>query len=284
MRTYSGLLILEDLFDYLPASSPNLVNFFYDISHPPIKIIEEDCRTLVGRNTPVNYDLGARIELSTGLPITQARVTSLLAAGVYNTSVRSTQSCMSVGGLCQECYRSTFLNKPLPGVGEVVRIPPTYVYQTDVIASNGTTSTYSLTETSTNYDFALFITEGVVRETGYQINGSTLTLSPVPASNTYMVVQFYKTSAQPFLGYLARSYSGAVLGLKSLDSVGLNVDPSLIQSQISDVKISNAMQELQTLFPLISTNYIRYIETINDPLEKALYLTALYGIYGNVSV
>lgn len=283
MRTYSGFLILEDLLNSVPASSPNLVNFLYDITNPPINVIENDCGTTVGKVVSLDFSLQGRTELATGLALTQTRITTILMGGIYIIAIRDTQNCTSVGGICQKCYASTFIDMAVPDVGAVIRIPPEYNYQSDVIISDGMTTVYTLTEDAANYEKLIFYYSGSIHPTGYSVTGSTLTLSVVPVSGTYMLFKFYKTTSQPFMGYLSDSYTGALLGMKSLQTQGINVKPGLIQAQLTETKIAMAQAELQTLFPVISINYIHYLDTIKDPLEKSLYISALYGIYGNVT-
>lgn len=284
MRSYSGFLILEDLLDNLPASNPNLVNFCYDITNPFITVVEEDCGTPVGEWITLDFSYLGYTELSTGLPLTQTRITNILSSGIYNISIRSLDTCISTGGVCQACHKGSFIDHTTPAIGSVIRITPDYNYQTDVILCDGVTGVFTLTETAANYDKILVVVDGVVITSGYSISGDVITFSPVQPLGTYVACRFNRTTNQPFLGYISSKYTGALLGMSTLPTQDLFLKHSLIQSNITNTALAQAEAELIQSFPMITSNYIRYLDTIKDPLEKALYISVLYGIYGNVTV
>lgn len=284
MRSYSGFLILEDLLDNLPSSNPNLVNFCYDVTNSFVTVIEEDCQTPVGEWITLDFSYLGYTELSTGLPLTQARITTILSMGVYNIAIRSLDTCISTGGVCQTCHKGSFIDHAIPSVGSVIRITPDYNYQTDVILSDGVTGTFTLTENADNYDKIIVVIDGVVISSGYTVTGSEIVFSPVPTLGTYIACRFNKTTNQPFLGYISSKYTGALLGMSTLPTQSLFLKHSLIQKNITATALAQAEAELIQYFPMITSNYIRYLDTIKDPLEKALYISVLYGIYGNVTV
>jgi len=284
VRSYSGFLILEDLLDNLPGTNPNLVNFCYDVTNPFVTVVEQDCKTPVGQWISLDFSYLGYTELSTGLPLTQSRITNILSTGVYNIAVRSLDTCISTGGVCQACYKGSFIDRALPTIGSVVRITPDYNYQTDVILSDGITGTFTLTEDAANYNKIIVIINGAVVNSGYTVTGNIITFSPVQPLGTYVACRFNKITNQPFLGYLSSKYTGALLGMSALPTQSLFLKHSLIQNNITSTHLAQAEAELIQSFPMITSNYVRYMETIKDPLEKALYISVLYGIYGNVTV
>jgi hypothetical protein len=283
MRTYSGFLLLEDILDFLPNNNTSIVSFANDVISPVVLVPEADCLTKVGTQVNINYEIEGRVELATNEIITKTRIDTLLGQGIYKVSTRHSHSCTSTGGICQTCYAATFMTKPLPVVGSKVKVPAEYNYQTDVIIGDGLEDTFTLTETSTAYDYVHVIIDGTIQTTGYTITDATLVMSTAPLYNTTVVVRFYRITGQPFLGYLSDTYSGALLGMKPLPTQPLNIRPSLIHRSLSDDKIGSVKRELQSTYKLIPPSYFEYVDKIPDKLERSLYLVVLYGIYANVN-
>lgn len=283
MRTYSGFLLLEDVLDYLPASNGTLYNFAKSILNPVVTVVSEDCGTTLGKIIEINYEVEGRIELSTGNPITETRILNLLALGIYKIAIRSLDSCVALNGVCRTCYHGTFLDLTSPAIGTKTKIVPEYNYQTDVARGDGVKTVFDLTEDPANYTKVLVIQNGVIMLSGYIISGLTITLTVPPALGVNIVIHYYKNTAQPFMGYLANTYSGSLLGLKALPTQAVHLRPSLFHIVLSDVQIDLAKEELNTAYPLVTAPYIDYIGHVKDKLEKSLYIAVLYGLYSNVT-
>lgn len=282
MRTYSGFLLFEEVLDFAPSVDPKLYQFIWDVTNPRVKIISADCLTTAGTRVNVNYEIEGLIELATNVTITKTRIDTLLAAGTYTTSIRTLYSCVAIGGVCTRCYQGTYLGLTVLALGTTTRLMSDYNYQTDVFSCNGTTVAFTLTELSADYFKALVIIDGAILSSGYTIVGTTLTMSVAPALGKHIVVRFYKHTAQPFVGFLANTYSGALLGMKPLPTQNLNIRPSLAQSLYADEEL-NIMKHQLTGYKLIPSDMIGYIDTIHDKLEKAVYISMLYGIFSNAN-
>jgi hypothetical protein len=152
-----------------------------------------------------------------------------------------------------------------------------------VLTATGTQTVFTLSETSDDYLNALVIIAGVIQSSGYTIVGTTLTFSSPPPTNNRIVVKFYRNTTQPFMGYLADSYSGALLGMKGLPTQKLNLRTELLQTNVTDDKINSVKYELLQLYKTIDPTYIQYVDSVPDRLEKGLYLIVLYGIHASLT-
>lgn len=280
MRTYSGFLLFENLLDFIPTTNSSLYGFGKFVLSPRVPIVQEDCGTTVGTIIDLNYDHEGELELATDLTLTKARIDTLLAAGTYSIVVRSTHSCTSIGGVCQKCYAGTYIDQSIPPVGSTVEITPLYNYQTDVLRGTGTLSYFPLTESPESYIKALVIKNGLIVTSGVVISGNSLTVTPALPLNSNLVVKYYKITTQPFMGFLSKTYSGSLLGIKELPTEALPLRTSLFQSIIDTSKLTLMEGELKT-FPLIPDSYKSYSPKISNKLERALYILSLYALFSN---
>jgi hypothetical protein len=283
MRTYSSFLLFEDVLDYCPQDNTTLYQFVQRFTKPRVLIVEEDCLTKVGKSTEINYEIEGLHELATDVVIDKARIETLLGQGIYHVAVRNLFSCVTKTGVCRKCYGGTYIDITAPTVGQYTLLQPEYNYQTDVIIGDGAKMTFDLSQPSTEYTKALIIANGVIQTTGYTISGSTLTATVAPANGAHVVVKFYVITAQPFVGFLARTYTGALLGLQPLQTETLNIRPSLLQTLLTEEEIEIVKTELARSYKVVTSNYVDYIDSIDDKLEKSIYLGMLYGLYSNVT-
>lgn len=282
MRTYSAFLLFEEVLDFAPQGDIKLYQFIKDVINPRVKVISANCLTTTGSTVNVTYEIEGLIELSTNVPITRARIDVLLAAGTYFTSTRALYSCVATGGICTRCYNGTYLDMTTPTVGSTIRLMAEYNYLIDVFTCNGVLTTYTLTEPTANYTKALVIIDGVIQTSGYTIVNQTLTMSVAPTLGKHIVVRYYHTTAQPYVGLLSTTYSGALLGMKPLPTQLLNIRPSLAQTLYTEEELNIMRAQLST-YKLIPTDMIEYISTIHDKFEKAIYISMLYGIFSNAN-
>lgn len=282
MRTYSGFLLFENLLDQVPTDNSSLYGFGQLILSPRVPIVEEDCNTTVGTKIDLNYDREGELELATDLTLTKARIDTLLAAGTYTISVRTTSSCTSQGGVCQKCYAGTYVDQATPPVGTMVTLAPMYNYQTDVLRGTGSLSYFPLTEAPENYEKALVIQNGLILTSGYTISGNSLTTPAAVPLNSNLVVKYYRLTAQPFMGYLSNTYSGSLLGAKPLETSSLLLRPGLFQSIIKIPQLELMEKELKIL-SLIDPGYLTYSSQIKNTLERALFILSLYSIFINAA-
>jgi hypothetical protein len=283
MRSYSGFLLLEDVLDFAPTDNGDLYNFLQKTIRPTVKLVEEDCLTKIGRSIDVNFEIQGFKELATDLPITRTRINDLLAVGQYFVAIRSLYSCVSKDGICRACYNGSYIDQTAPAVGSFTRLEPEYNFQTDLIVGTGITTVFTLSQSSDTYTRVLLVKEGVIQTGGYSVSGSTLTLDTALPQGDHLVVKFMKTTAQPYVGYLARTYTGSLLGMQSLTTQNIIIRPSLAQSLFTDEELNLAKGILESSYRgIVTSNFIDYIDTMQDKLERAIFISLLYGLYSNV--
>lgn len=282
MRTYSGFLLFENLLDSIPQINSSLYGFGKMTLSPRVTIVDDDCGTTVGTIVDLNYDREGELELATELTLTKTRIDSILSSGKYQIAVRTAHSCVSAGGVCQKCYAGTYIDAPIPPVGTVIEMPPSYNFQTDVLRGTGALLYFSLSQSPDTYEKALVIKDGVILTSGYTISGSGITLSAPLALNSNIVVKYYKTSTQPYMGYMANTYSGSLLGIKYLPTDSLILRSGLFQSLILEPQLVSMEKELK-VFTLIPDSLLSYSSQIKNRLERALYILCLYSLFSNAA-
>lgn len=282
MRSFVGFLLFEDLLDNLPNGSFTFTSFATYLFNPVVKVTAPDCGTTLGKIETIDYSIEGILELSTGLALTQARLNTLLAQGIYKINTRDLHSCTQSNGICVLCYRSTFPDYPVPTVGTQLTIPSRYILNHDLFRGDNTTTTFSLSYASTSYTLALVFINGTLQIGTYTITNQQLVLNSAPAQGVDVVVKYFIVSAKPFLNYLAKGYGGSIMGMQSLPTEPIVLRESLIKSLISQGQIDTLRQALPQ-FPAIDPLYITFTDKITDKLEKAIYMLCLYGIFSNAN-
>lgn len=283
MRTYAGLLLLQDLFNYIPPGLLEITNLANFVFSPNLVISEVDCGTTLGTFETVNYNAQGYTELSTGLIISRERITYLLSNGIYEVATRHTNSCIAPGGICATCYKATFPDKPIPNVNDRVIIPPEYLVASELIPLEVGVSAYVLRTDPATYTKYYVFNDNVFLTPGidYNISGGMLTLIN-PAVNTNTVIIHYMINdPSQFLFWLANTYSGSLLGMSPLASSPLPIRSLLLSSLLTENRMQLAQNAILTMAQ-IPPNYSKYVASIADPLEQALYIISLYIIYSNV--
>lgn len=285
MRTYSGFLLFEDVLDFLDPTNTTIYNFALNVIKPIVTVTTSDCGTKIGRNIDVNFEIEGLIELATGLTISESRIVSILSSGIYKVAIRDLHACVAINGICQSCFKGTYIDQPVPNIGNNIRLEPDYNYQTDVLVGNGVGTTFTLSESPANYTKIIVIINGTIQLSGYTIVGTTITFTSPLTFDTHAVIRFHKNTTQPFIGYLAQTYAGALMGLKALPTPLLHIRPSLLQSSFTNTEFMVVQQELKRVYDnIIDPSYFDYLDKITDPLEKAIYISVLHGLYANVSI
>jgi hypothetical protein len=285
MRTFSGFLLLEDVLDYAPTDNQELYSFVQRTIRPTVKILEEDCQTKIGKNIEINFEIQGYRELATDLPISKARIEELLTAGIYFVAVRSLFSCVTAEGVCRACYSGTYIDQVAPDVGTYKQLEPEYNFQTDLLIGTGITSVFTLSQSPDTYTKVLVVIDGDIQIANYTVSGTSITFNTPPTIGTHVVVKFMRITAQPYLGYLSKTYTGSLLGMQSLPTQDIIIKPSLAQKLFTEEELNIAKDLLQTKYRgIVAGNLIEYTDTIQDKLEKALFISTLYGFYSNVSI
>jgi len=134
-----------------------------------------------------------------------------------------------------------------------------------------------------HFDKVIIFKNGVIQSAGFGIVDDQLIFpSNISYSDIY-TVRFYRETSEPLQGYIARSYSGDLLGMKPLPTTSTIIRESLYASIIPESILSMMLIELSPLKSIPST-YLEYVDRIHDKLEKALYILYLYAIFSNVQI
>lgn len=268
----------------MPTSEPNLTNLATTVFTPNIPIVENDCGTTLGKFETVNYEAEGYVELATGLILSKARINQILSQGIYEVATRHLSTCISSGGVCKTCYVATYPDQPIPSVGDRVVILPEYVLAAEVLTITTGVTSYPLNGQPDTYSKTFVYSEGLRLQTpaNYSISNSVLTLTVPPTHDTSMVVHYVDQDLTPFLVWLAETYSGSVFGMKALPRQNLPIRSLLLSSLITENRLQLVSEAIKN-YPNVPSSQLEYLDSIEDPLEKSLYILALYSIYSNVT-
>jgi hypothetical protein len=282
-RSYSGLLLFENVFDFIPNGNPDFSNLGNSIFNPNLLVVESDCGTTLGKFEIVNFEAEGLVELSTGLVLTRERIEQLLSQGIYEVATHHTSVCISKGGICAKCYSATYPDRPVPKVLDRVNIYPEFLINAEVIALKAGTTLYTFNTPIESFDKEYIFSQGQLLKSGvdYHLTGNLLVLTQAPTEDKTAVMRCIQNSTSSFMVWLANTYSGSLLGMQPLPSQSLPVRSLLLSSLVSENRlqlISEYIKEVDS----IPSEYSEYSDSIRDPLERALFMLALYCIYSNV--
>lgn len=105
-RSYTNTLLLEGALDAISPSA-SFARLADQVMQPSVEIVEEDCGTLLGERVLLAYDYTGRIPAGSSTPLTAAAIEAAVNAGEPYMRLRSTSTCVSDGGVCKLCFRST---------------------------------------------------------------------------------------------------------------------------------------------------------------------------------
>lgn len=300
MRTFSNFLLFEDVLTSLPTGSSLIENAASKLMAPTINIVEDDCGTLLGIISDVNYSIEGQVELSNSTIIDVNRINTLLAQGVSTVRIRTSSTCISKGGLCSLCCRAALPSTPkylngswlldgtstLNGIdtfisGERITLSSEFIYKTEVIIGDGINSSYPIYQTSLDYTKTNYSMNPANYPFISSITDTAVNFNTVRNPEDVFVLHYYNVSSNPFLEYLAKSYSGGLFGIAPLPSYPLQIKPSLYQVMFSENQIHLFRNELNA-YPNIPPTYLEYCDTIQDNLEKVLFIIYTYAIYANI--
>lgn len=260
MRSFSSFLLLENLMYAVPSTLPSLKAIAERLFRPTVKLIEDDCETKIGLNrgvraltsvlwTPVSgvsrlpYEYMVNLDGST---ITPTQLLDLVSTGVDTIKVRHPSTCVSQGGICRKCYYSSLLLSTSD-----------YVDPSNVVV-------YNYHDSPPLYS-----------EVAIPVVGASVTLRTAIGD----VKPFAQPSQRAIFSYIAGTYTGAILGVGSFDNFPLPLKPSLMSKLINRNLLDRAFGELASLKDIPGT-YLRFIESIEDPFEKAASVVSLYALSG----
>jgi hypothetical protein len=255
--------------------------------NPVVTIVEEDCGTMLGLDSEVTYTILGRTPITSLTPLTKDQIDALLIAGTHQIDLRSLRTCASDNGVCRTCYNANYLVNNAPAVGELVTLKNVYLSANDTTRGNGTTglllpSLSDIDNVGNNYS-VLVDTNVVVDPSTYSLvvgEGMYLNSGFTKTVDVYSM-HYFREETSPFLGYIASTFSGGLLGLSQLPTSPLLIKPSLYASRLTNSYLSTLLRELADI-PAVPLPYIEYGDTIGDPLEKALFIAYTFYVYSGV--
>jgi hypothetical protein len=193
VRSYTGLLIFENLFDNIPTLSQDMVNFASSILKPNLPVVEHDCGTTLGTIEICNFESEGLIELATDLRLTKTRIEQILSQGIYEVAVRHTSTCISKGGVCAKCYAGTYHDQPIPKVLDRVTVLPEFRVNTEVVVSKINGLQYSTITDPESYDKAYVFRKGILLTpvVDYTLVNGTLTLTDAPIEENNIAIHCF---------------------------------------------------------------------------------------------
>lgn len=217
VRSYAQSMTLENFFKQkaMPDLLPNVKSFTTKILQPTVKVVEEDCHTLLGRNVSADdYSMVGLLALDTDEIIDEQYVIDKYEHNIFTIRVRDTCACTSTGGVCRKCLHGTYIRlgitEEVPPVGAVVKMP---------------------------------------------------------------------VESSAYLNYLAKTYSGAIMGALPLPSPPLPLHPDLFDALVSHEEMDMMVREIESL--KMPPDEVDYLNNIQGRFERALMILAYYGAYGN---
>ena len=278
MRTYANFLLFEDVLTNLPSGSISINAMANTLVAPIVKVTTDDCGTFIGTIETVDNTLVGRVELSTGLPITADRVAQLISQGINSLRVRDLHSCIAKDGICPLCYNSS--TGYSTSKGSSIQVLSEFVYTSDVIVGDGISTEYPLSQTPSQYSRTSY--NSTVDTMVNHLTDTSIVFNSIRTPSDVYVLHYYMKSSDPFLEYIAKSYSGGLLGIAPLPSFPTILRTSLYQTMFSSNQIALLKSDLVEFAPSTQQQYLDYCDIIRDPLEKILFIIYLYAIFANV--
>jgi hypothetical protein len=285
MRSYSGTLLLENIFDFVPSTEVEIYNLSLGVFNPNVLIVEIDCKTTLGKFETVNYEAEGLTELATESRLSYDRINELLSAGTYSVATRHSSTCISKGGICKKCYRATYPTRLNVEVNDRVDIEAEYLANSEIVELSPDMLSYSTVTDPASYSRQYVFHKGnlLFDNVDYTISNGKLTLTKLIPDAGNLVIRFMRIDRSAFVGWLASSYSGSLLGMKAIPYQLLPMRPLFLASTLLENRLQ-LVSELVKSSPKVPKEYSKYIDQIRDPLEKALFMLAIYSIYYNVSL
>lgn len=281
MRSYVNTIIFESALDSVAPSNTLVYSVIKRLMSPTVRIIEEDCETMLGEFVSISTRAQGLIELATNNPLDSARMASLITSNNKEVAVRSTATCISVGGVCRRCLRGSRPGLTVPAVGSWFMLDPEVVVDTGPIAIETGQTTVALKYPSDQFDKIYVYNDGtLVNPSTYSLTGSSFVLNSPAVSNVSYFVKYVSQTYSSYFYWLANTYAGSLLGINPLGKQSLPVRKNTMEQYIPQEDVEVLIKELQRL-DIAEEDSIKYIDEITDPVEKAIYVVVLSSIFLN---
>lgn len=280
-RSYNNTLLFETALDSITVNNTVLNHVATSLFEPSLLVVEEECGTLLGLELPISFRVQGCVELSTGLKITPARLTDLISSGEETVNVRSVSTCISPGGVCRACLAATEQNKTIPAVGYTYKYSPrVQLDSTEAILFNGNT-TLTLPYSQNQFDeIYVYINGALVNSSQYTVSENIITFLNPAVTDTIIVFKYFVYSRQEYFQWLAKTFAGSLLGIRPIFSRLLPVKKDTLINHIIEPDLEFLIKQLKTS-TIGGEDAVVYIDSIRDPLEKAIFTCLLSSIFNN---
>ena len=278
-RNFSSTLLFETALDTIQPNNSILYSISQSLFKPTVKIVEEDCETLLGKLMPISYRTEGYIELSTSTRVNSTRLTNLITSGETEIAIRSIDTCISYGGICRSCLASSRPAEIIPAVNSVYRVIPEVVLDTSQFAVFLGQQTINLPYNTDVFDFVYMFQNGeLVPSSTYNITGNTLTFNEPAPMDTILILKYMVRSFNQFYSWLANTYCGSLLGIKPIYKTTLPIKKELLRSVIPEEDLKTLISNLKTSI-VKEEDSVQYIDSIKDPVEKAIFSILLGSVF-----
>lgn len=279
---------MEDLFDNLPEDSRTLYNEATQLFTPTVKIVEENCNTYLGGRISLDFSHIGQWDLALDRRLTRDDIEFFLNQGTYYRFVRNPPHCISPGGICQKCYMAVNPGEEVPKVDSLVKLNTYLVVATQYATLTEESNSFVLnTDGSDITRISVYVNDEYTKDYTMSVLDSgefLVTLNSGVETGDTLFVRMFKDTASPYMSYLSSTYAGNLLGAAYLETGDLPARPALLKSRITESRLSTLEAELSKFSEYIPITYMDYIAKIKDPLERELYILALYGVFYDVGV
>lgn len=282
-RSFSNTLLFESTLDSITSHNPILYNVSKTLFTPTVRIVEEDCGTLLGKSFPLSYRCEGFIEVETGLPISSTRRLALIAGGATNVDVRSLSTCVSSGGICRTCLGSSRPLLTVPATGQLYRVEPELILdiQQSFVQIETGQHILNLQYDESLFDYVYLFQDGVIIDSSeYSVAGSKVTFVGTPTSGTEIIVRFLVKSHIEYYNWLCSTFAGSLLGVRQIYNDVLPVRKKLLLDSIPRIDLDVLQTQLEQT-DIGEDDIISYLNNVKDPLEKAVFICVLGAIFLN---
>lgn len=279
MRNYTNTLLFESALDSIPSTGGLVYSTAFNLFNPRVSVVEEDCDTTLGVPVALDAKWIGSTELETGLRISSSRLITLASSGATQVDIRTLYSCVSKGGVCQACLAAGRPRLAGSSIGSVVQIrPELLVDSADLTLPAGSTS-LTLPHSPAEYDVLYVYLDGMLlAPSAYTLVGNAITFPTPSGVSQVFGFKFYVISNAAYYNWLANTYSGSLLGIKSLLDLPLPVKASLMRTCVNEIDIES-IRELLIQSDFAEEDFVQYVPSIKDPLEKAIFVLTLGSIF-----
>jgi len=210
-----------------------------------------------------------------------SRIFTLISSGKTETATRGVDTCISQGGLCRVCIAASNPEIVAPAVGLHFQVQPKVILDCNqfIIYTGG--STLELPYSSSLYDQLEVFVGGVLLDSStYVVSDTTFTLNTPTVADTVFVFKYLVKSLTPYFYWIADTYAGSLLGVKSFRKPYLPVRKELMLSVVPKEDVRYLVDVLQRSI-IGDEDTVQYLISTKDELEQAIFAVLLTAIFLN---